>query len=184
MDWWWWLKNLLHIESLFFIMLIIFFLYFLFGGKHRRYYLNQLKDIADTKWSGKTVNHSNKKVNKGEEKCRTIFEGYFGLKFESIRPDWLKYPETNRNLELDGFNPSVKTKLGKGLAFEYDGAQHAYYTPAFHKNEGEFKNQVKRDIWKDRKCKELGILLIRIPHTVHYDHLASHILSKLRSVGL
>lgn len=101
--------------------------------------------------------------NVSENKCRRIFERLFGVPFSTIRPNWLKNPETGRNLELDGYNPNIKTKIGKGLAFEYDGVQHYQYNPIFHKKESDFTSQVRRDFFKDKRCKELGIVLIRVP---------------------
>ena len=65
------------------------------------------------------------KANRAEEKCRRIFETIFGRRFKSVRPAFLKSPATGKNLELDGFCPSIRTPLGMGLAFEYDGIQHS-----------------------------------------------------------
>lgn len=130
--------------------------------------------------SGPNVLPKQRKLNKHEEKCRKIFESLFGKKFESVRPDWLKNPATGRNLELDGFCPSIETPMGKGIAFEYDGAQHAQFSPYFHRDGGEqFVYQVKKDEWKDRRCKEKGVLLIRIPHHVAYEDLEMFIVKRL-----
>ena len=79
-------------------------------------------------------------------------------------------------MELDGFNSDIKTPLGNGLAFEYDGKQHSTYVPHFHKNGvKEFEYQVAKDTWKDEKCKENKILLIRIPHFVAFYDLDRYI---------
>lgn len=71
--------------------------------------------------------------------------------------------------------------MGVGLAFEYDGAQHAKYSPNhFHRNGvNEFVYQVKKDEWKDMRCKQKGVLLIRIPHFVAYEDLERYIKSEL-----
>jgi hypothetical protein len=122
------------------------------------------------------------RYGKYEERCREIFQRTFRRRFVKIRPDFLKNPMTGKNLELDGFCPNVRTKLGMGLAFEYDGAQHAKKTPIFHKNDQQFVNQVKRDFFKDRVCRQKGIALIRIPHTVKYNKLEEYIMEKLRAV--
>lgn len=125
------------------------------------------------------------KLNKHEERCREIFQDIFRVPFKSCRPDFLKNPVTGRNLELDGYNATIKTKLGKGLAFEYDGQQHHNYNKHFHKSgPDEFSYQVKKDYYKDLKCKEKKILLIRIPHDVSYNDLERYIRSKLRRHSL
>jgi hypothetical protein len=98
-----------------------------------------------------------------------------------MRPSWLENPVTGCNLELDGFNKSIPTPLGHGLAFEYDGLQHSQYNKHFHKHGPmEFVYQTKKDTWKDLKCKEHGILLIRIPHFVAFHDLERFIKQKLR----
>lgn len=125
------------------------------------------------------------RVNKHEERCREIFEDLFGTKFKSVRPDWLANPVTKKNLELDGFAPDIRTKLGRGLAFEYDGEQHARYNKHFHKGgPEEFIYQTKKDSWKDMKCKEKGVLLIRIPHYVVFQDLERYIKQRLVKEGL
>ena len=81
---------------------------------------------------------------------------YPNNEWKKVRPDFLKYNK-GANLELDLYCSELK------LAFEYDGIQHREYVPHFHKTEEEFKELQKRDIWKDARCKEQGIRLIRIP---------------------
>lgn len=129
-------------------------------------------------------NPKKKKHNKHEEKCREIFEEIYGYTFKSIRPNWLKNPSTGRNLELDGYCEHIRTPLGKGLAFEYDGRQHSHYTPHFHKNHNDFIYQTKKDEYKDLKCKEKGVFLVRIPHFVTYDNLKEYIRDKLTRLKL
>ena len=41
---------------------------------------------------------------KNEKECRRVLETLFEAPFPSIRPDWLKYPKTKRNLEIDCAN--------------------------------------------------------------------------------
>ncbi len=125
------------------------------------------------------------RVNKSEEKCRRVFENIFRRRFPSVRPEFLTNPVTNKRLELDGFCPSIPTPLGRGLAFEYDGIQHAKYKPYFHRHgRPEFVYQQKRDSWKDLKCAHEGILLIRIPHVVTPENLRPFIERELARKGV
>jgi hypothetical protein len=104
-----------------------------------------------------------------EDICREILERKYNAKFPTKRPNFLKNPSSGRNLELDGFNEDLK------LAFEYNGEQHYKFPNTFHKTEEEFNNQVKRDKFKAKKCKELGIHLIEIPYTIGVDQLENFI---------
>lgn len=97
---------------------------------------------------------------KNESRCREILEKiYPGMKFPTVRPDWLKNPNTNRNLELDMYCHKLK------LACEYDGEQHIRKTK-FHRTQKEVVSQFRRDEYKQQRCKDLGITLIRVPHWV------------------
>lgn len=127
-----------------------------------------------------------KKENKHEERCREIFQNIYRAPFKSVRPDWLRNPvKGGRNLELDGFNENIPTPLGRGLAFEYDGRQHGEYIPHFHRNGvNDFKYQVKKDTYKDLKCKERGVMLVRIPHFVDYYDLDRYIGDRLKKLGV
>jgi hypothetical protein len=120
------------------------------------------------------------KLNKHEERCRGIFQEIYNERFKSVRPSWLKNPVTGKNLELDGFCPSIRTPIGIGLAFEYDGVQHSKYNKHFHRHgPDEFLYQCKKDSWKDIKCKKEGVFLVRIPHFVSYEDLEKYITNKL-----
>ena len=92
---------------------------------------------------------------------------------------------TKKCLELDGFNPDIATPRGRGLAFEYDGVQHAKYSPYFHRGGAQdFVYQQKRDTWKDLKCREMGIMLIRIPHNLVPEDFEGYIRQTLRQTGV
>ena len=119
------------------------------------------------------------KTKTKEEKCRNIFENLFGLSFLRCRPDFLKNPKTNRNLELDGFNSSIPTPLGMGLAFEYNGSQHYYYNPKYHSTYEKFEEQLERDNFKQKQCAKNGVLLITIPYTVSDHELENYITKKV-----
>lgn len=182
----WWIRNLCHIETLFVLGVMILIVYYAFFSKKKLSYeaigpLLTPQLFKEPKLPKKLA----KKKYKHEERCREIFETIFGRKFGSVRPDWLKNPVTDRNLELDGYCPSIKTPLGVGLAFEYDGGQHSKYTPQMQKGGPmEFVYQTKKDSWKDLRCKQEGVLLIRIPHFVAFPDLERYIKNKLRQEGL
>lgn len=125
------------------------------------------------------------RVNKSEEKCRSIFERLFQCRFPTQRPEFLVNPVTGKNLELDGYCADIKTPLGFGLAFEYDGIQHSKFRSYFHKKgPKEFIYQQKRDTWKDLKCRAVGVVLIRIPHFVPPEGIESYIKQKLTQKGV
>ena len=192
----------LSLELIFWVAFIGIFLYFIFTIKKKKYPFG--KDLVDVdvpsvedegifsflkSKAGKTPKKSKankspktgKKYGKHENECRRILESIFHEKFDSVRPDWLKNPSTGKNLELDCFSPNIRTPIGYGLALEMDGAQHAQYTPHFHKHgTEEFNYQVKKDIWKDAKCRERGILLIRVPHYIYFTDLENFIRKRLR----
>lgn len=119
-----------------------------------------------------------KPVWKREEMCRSILENIYKKSFPSVRPAFLKSPATGKNLELDCYNSELK------LAVEHDGEQHSRYSPYFHKKgPTEFTYQVVRDDWKNMRCKQEGITLIRVPHWVPEYELEKFIRNKLREVG-
>jgi hypothetical protein len=115
---------------------------------------------------------------KHEHRCREILENIYLQPFPTIRPDFLKFPKTNKNLELDMYNDQLK------LAVEYDGCHHRKYTKFFHKSFQDFLDQQERDKYKDQRCQELGITLIRIPDTIKYDNLEQYIKTKLSELNL
>ena len=105
-------------------------------------------------------------------------ENLFKAPFISIRPDFLKYDKTGKNLELDVYNADLM------IALEYDGVHHRKFTEFFHKSEQDFIDQQDRDKFKEDKCKELGITLIRVPDTVKYDDLEDYIKGELDKKGI
>jgi hypothetical protein len=119
------------------------------------------------------------KESKGELECRRVLQKIFGKPFYKARPDFLRNPVTggNFNLELDCFNNEM------GLAVEYQGSQHYKYIPYFHKNKATFRNQQYRDEMKRVKCKQNGITLIEVPHTVKLGNIEVFLITELRSTG-
>lgn len=106
---------------------------------------------------------------KCEELCRSTLQEIYGCKFPKIRPPWLRNPETGRNMELDGYNESVR------VGFEYNGEQHYCFPNRWHKYKWEFDKQVDRDKLKDKLCKQHGILLIKIPYNIPINEIPSFI---------
>jgi hypothetical protein len=102
--------------------------------------------------------------SRSEKLTRSIFEELTGLFFPSIRPDFLKNPETNCNLELDGYCDDLK------LAFEYQGQQHYEFLEHFHKTPEDFINRQKLDRLKLKLCKDHEISVILIPYTFSYKN--------------
>lgn len=109
----------------------------------------------------------------GEERCRAFVERVTGIRFRKVRPSWLRNPRTGMPLELDMY-----TDTPRPIAFEFDGSQHAQYTPFFHASVADFETARERDRVKEKLCLAHGVELVRIPSTVHgvaeafvYDHL-------------
>jgi hypothetical protein len=112
-----------------------------------------------------------------EKRCRQIFESIFNEKFPKTKPFWLINPKTGRKLELDGYCEKLN------LAFEYQGIQHYEKKNHFHKNEQDFKNQIKRDKIKKQLTENRGIVTIYIHQLGKkflYEDLEPFILSELK----
>ena len=133
--------------------------------------LNNLVKNNNKKFKNK--NGKKRIPKKHETRCRIIMENLFRSPFVSVRPDFLKYDKTGKNLELDMFNSDLM------IALEYDGIHHRKFTEFFHKSELDFIEQQERDKYKEEKCKELGITLIRVPDTVKYEDLEDYIKGEL-----
>ena len=177
-QWGWWIRNIIHIETIFFVIGIIVIIYLLWTNKKLSLPTFNFK-------KGEKIKKEKKiQTRKHESKCRKIFEKIFGCEFKTVRPDWLENPITGHNLELDGYNANIITPVGKGLAFEYNGIQHSEYTKHYHSHGvKEFEYQVKKDVWKELKCKERNIMLITIPYYINYNNLEDFIEKKLREKG-
>lgn len=71
---------------------------------------------------------------------------------ENVRPTWLKYPPTGRNLELDLFNGAYR------VAIETNGFQH-FRSVAGMASPEQANYQITKDTWKRHRCAERGIQL-------------------------
>lgn len=118
-----------------------------------------------------------KSESKKEAECRRILQELYGCSFINCRPDFMKNPDTGKNLELDCYNSKLK------LAIEYDGIQHRKFCPYFHKSYQDFEKQKRRDAIKDWLCKQNGITLIRVPDTVKKSQLKQYLMIELTKNG-
>jgi hypothetical protein len=179
-------------ENLFFVFIISCIIFLLCYGLYLKIigkkgswskdYFNPFNDLD----SKKTYNYDTykqktpKSDSKGEIECRRVLQMIFNRSFDKSRPDFLNNPVTggNFNLELDCFNDEL------GIACEYQGAQHDKYIPFFHKNKEAFYNQKYRDELKRRMCKDNGIILIEVPHTVKTENIEKYLIKELRKYNL
>lgn len=165
-----WEKNgylILLIASVIFLVLCWFFKPRSSRGStsDMKYYFQQLF-LPDT------IEKKKRDPKKTENRCREIVEEIFQKSFPSMRPDFLRNPETNRNLECDLMNPDMK------LCIERNGEQHYKHVDRFHTPE-QFQKQLERDKLKKELLEKNGYRLIEIPYTVHYDVLEEHIVNEL-----
>ena len=117
--------------------------------------------------------------------CSLVIQSLTCKRFISIRPDWLKNPITDKNMEIDDFSEDLL------LGLEYNGEQHYKYTPFYHKEKycaydgkvvsgmRHFELQVFRDEVKKSLCDEQGITILIVPYTVKPEDVVSYILTKL-----
>ena len=139
--------------------------------------VSKQKVTDDLKTRGKDLRGQNYYLHlkKGtrEQRVRNILEQIFRVPFKSCRPSWLINPKTNRRLELDCYNPSLRT------AFEIDGEQHSKYLPFYHRKYQNYVEMKERDMMKSMMCQQKEIKLIRIPYTIDENDLEEYILMKV-----
>lgn len=107
--------------------------------------------------------------SKFEERCILAIERIYGKPFPSVRPSFLRNPETGCNLELDGYNDELK------IGIECNGAQHYRYPNRFHRTQEEFFAQVRRDQYKVDACDAHGVYLITVPYDVPAEYTEAYI---------
>lgn len=115
-----------------------------------------------------------KNSSRGEAVCRCVLEHIYGVDFPNVRPNFLRNPETGRNLELDCYNEQLK------LAVEYNGEQHYRFVDAFHNDISDLEKQKKRDLLKMQLCKENNVTLIIVPYTVPLKSIAKYLVSNIK----
>ncbi len=120
------------------------------------------------------VNYINvTKRSHGERICCQVMEEITGKPFGTVRPNFLKNPETGRNLEIDCYNHELR------IGVEYNGEQH-YKWPNFTRHTYEqFIQQARRDQYKIGTCDDCGIYLITVPYTVNHDEIKQYIVDHL-----
>lgn len=112
----------------------------------------------------------------GELYCKIFLRKEFPkYKFMKVRPSWLKNPKTGHRMELDFYCSKLK------LAIEFNGKQHYEYTPYFHGDKKNFKEQVDRDKAKLKLCKKQGVHLIVIRECEELREKIKHYKSKIMS---
>lgn len=113
----------------------------------------------------------------GETLCkqalRRIFKNY---EFKTIRPNWLKNPETGKNLEIDLYCKELN------LGIEYNGLQHYVFPNKFHKTREEFIAQVRRDQFKKKMCNLHKLNLIVVPYKIRKEYIELYIRKKLKKI--
>jgi hypothetical protein len=114
----------------------------------------------------------------GEIYCKRALKNIFKNKyqFKTIRPDWLKNPETGKNLEIDLYCKELN------LGIEYNGIQHYIYPNCFHKTKEQFIAQVRRDEFKKRMCNKHKLHLIVVPYKIRKDYIELYIRKKLKKI--
>jgi hypothetical protein len=130
---------------------------------------NQPSPTAQPGPTSKTIDRR----SHGERTCCEVMERIYGKPFKSVRPKWLRNPETNSNLELDCYNDDLK------IAVEYNGSQHYKYPNQYHNSESKFIGQVRRDQYKFDTCEKNGVYIIRVPYTVPYNQIEKYIRERL-----
>ena len=80
------------------------------------------------------------------------------------RPNWLRSPHSNRNLELDSYVED------KRVAVEYNGSQHYIFT-----DRRSMVDRVEKDLSKLNQTRKHGVQLVVVPYIVPSNGLLRHI---------
>lgn len=121
-----------------------------------------------------------KNMSNGEFMAKTIIQKIYGVPFKKIRPEWLRNPETGHNLELDMYSDNIVIDgVRHSIALEYCGIQHYVYPNKFFKTETDFKNQVRRDIYKREICDINGVFLVTVPYYIDTASMQQYIVDMI-----
>lgn len=129
-------------------------------------------------YSPSSTSNGGKFVSKGERACKEALEELFGLPFVTVRPSFLRNPDTGHNLEIDCYNDILK------IGVEYNGEQHYKWPNHTGQTKEQFSQQLKRDILKEELCKKIGVKLIIVPYTIRVEKIKSFIETKLTTLGV
>jgi len=93
-------------------------------------------------------------TSRGETLLKEILDFIFQDEpyLDNHRPAWLG------GLELDRYYTKLK------LGFEYQGFQHTYFVPDFHKGLQDLKTQKQRDRRKKKLCRERKVILVTVEY--------------------
>lgn len=116
-----------------------------------------------------------KNTSLGEKKCKEVLEKIYKKPFYRVRPNFLRYEPTGRNLEIDCFNAEL------GIGCEYHGKQHFCYFYSEHprRKREDFEKSLERDIFKMKACKKAGVYLIVVPYNIELSQIEEYIKSRL-----
>lgn len=106
-----------------------------------------------------------------EKLCKVMLEEICkGYIFEKARPNFLKNPKTNRNLEIDLYCSQLK------IGLEYNSkVAHYEFNPHFHKTKEVFERAVERDRMKLVMCRNHGVDIIIVPYWIQDDKLFQYL---------
>ena len=113
--------------------------------------------------------------NSRENIMRRTLELLLGHPCPKQRPSFLRSPTTNRCLELDAYCAELR------VACEFQGIQHDRYPNPVHTSHAQFLAQVNRDRMKAAMCKEHGVCLLLVPHTVSRGSMTSFLKAQLQA---
>jgi len=97
---------------------------------------------------------------KRERMCCDIMSNMFGVPFIKATPNFLRNPETGRNLEIDCYNEGLR------MGVEVNGIQHYVWPNYTGQSQEDFIKQVRRDKFKVDMCDKHGVYLISVPYNV------------------
>lgn len=160
------------------LLIILSTCYYIYTNENQMKKIETLVKEIDSSKYYYSPSTPERKTKKTESECRRIIENLFQVPFPCIRPNFLKNPETGKNLEIDMFNEQLR------LGFEYQGIQHRKFCPFFHKKYEDFIEQIRRDKYKKKVCDKIGITLIYIPDTVKFDNLQEFIKMELKKYNM
>jgi hypothetical protein len=169
----WWKRH--GFACILYASILFILIAWLLGWKPKKGSAGSMRDLREMFAMGVKKPKRKRNMKKSEEQCRKIIEAIFAQPFPSQRPDFLRNPETNRNMECDMMNGDLK------LCIERNGEQHYRHVEHFHTAE-EFRKQQERDVLKTKLLTENGYRLIVIPYTVHPDAVEEYICSELSKI--